>query len=172
METTREFLTRLGVEVSQTGHRRWPDRVKARIVAETLAPGATVNDVARKYELRPNHLSAWRRMAKDGDLVLPAPEAEAEFAPLVVFDPGPGHTVDNIVVGLPEEGVVFGGCLIRPGESGSLGNVADADITHWDRAVELVSGQFPDARIVIPSHGPPAGRELLEHTVELVREAR
>ena len=40
METTNEFLTRLGVEVSQTGNRRLPDRVKARIVAETFMPGA------------------------------------------------------------------------------------------------------------------------------------
>jgi len=80
METTRAFLKVLGGEVSDSGHRRWPDCVKARIVAETLAPGATVNDVARKYYLRPKHLSARGRLAKDGQLVLPAPDAGADFA--------------------------------------------------------------------------------------------
>ena len=38
METTTEFLTRLGVRVSQPGGRRWQDAVKARIVAERLEP--------------------------------------------------------------------------------------------------------------------------------------
>jgi transposase len=81
------FLTALGVEVFASGQRRWPDHVKAQAVAETLEPGATVSGVAARYEIMPSQLTAWRRLAKEGKLVLPAVEIdEPVFAPLVVRD--------------------------------------------------------------------------------------
>lgn len=84
------FLTSLGVEIYASGHRRWPNEVKALVVADTLEPGATVNAVADRYGMQPNQLSAWRRLAKQGKLVLPsAPTDEPVFAPLVVCDPAP-----------------------------------------------------------------------------------
>jgi transposase len=43
----------------------------------------------RKYDIRPNNLLGWRRLAKDGEPVLPAPEADTDFAPLVMFDERP-----------------------------------------------------------------------------------
>jgi transposase len=125
METTREFLKGLGVEISDSGHRRWPDCVKARIVAETLVPGATVNDVARRYDLRPNHLSAWRRMAKDGDLVLPALEAEADFAPLVLFDVEPTPAVKESAPVVPAIEVMVGAVAVRLDGATPAGRIAD-----------------------------------------------
>jgi len=43
--------------------RRWSADEKARIVAETFAPGATVAEVAAKHAIAPNLLFAWRREA-------------------------------------------------------------------------------------------------------------
>ena len=86
------FLRSLGVEIFESGHRRWPEAVKARAVAETLEPGATVNAVAERYGVKPNQLSAWRCLAKQGKLVLPATEMADEpvtFAPIVLCEPEP-----------------------------------------------------------------------------------
>lgn len=69
---------------TQRRNRKWPEELKAEIVAETLRPGATVNAVAARHGLAANQVSAWRRMARDGRLVLPAPEDAVEFVSLMV----------------------------------------------------------------------------------------
>ncbi len=74
---------------TQRRNRKWPDELKAEIVAETLRPGATVNEVAARHGLQANQVSAWRRMARDGRLVLPAPEDAVEFVSLMVATPEP-----------------------------------------------------------------------------------
>ncbi len=48
--------------------RRWSDDAKARIVAESYAPGALVSEVARRHEISPQLFSAWRKAARHGVL--------------------------------------------------------------------------------------------------------
>lgn len=50
----------LGVE----RRRVWSADDKARVVAETLAPGAQVSEVARRNDVAPSLLFAWRRQAR------------------------------------------------------------------------------------------------------------
>jgi metallo-beta-lactamase class B len=80
--------------------------------------------------------------------------------------PGPGHTVDNIVCYLPEEEVLFGGCLIKA-EGAGKGNLADADVKSWPGSVVGLHNQGWDIRYVVPGHGVVGDAGLLDYTVRL-----
>jgi transposase len=74
-------VRRLEVINGALGRRRWSDEAKARIVAESLAPGVVISEVARRHDLRPQQLFAWRHQARQGRLVLPS--EELAFVPVV-----------------------------------------------------------------------------------------
>jgi len=89
---------RLAVLEGPTGRRRWTEAAKARIVAESFASGARVAEVARRHGLRPQHLSSWRRQAREGrlcglELELP------DFARVELETTAPGCGTIEIVLG-------------------------------------------------------------------------
>jgi transposase len=65
------------------GRRRWPDELKVQIVTESFQPGAVVTDIARRHGCRPQQVHGWRRMARLGQLALPASGDTLSFVPLV-----------------------------------------------------------------------------------------
>ena len=81
MGATSEFLAPM--RRRSDGKRDWPLELKAQIVAETLIEGETVNAVAKRHELIPSTVSDWRRMAREGKLVLPNFEG-ISFVPVAV----------------------------------------------------------------------------------------
>ena len=99
---------------------------------------------------------------------LEAPGSAVRFGAAEVFYPGPGHARDNVLVWLPESGVLFGGCAVRSAAARDLGNTADADVAAWPGSIRRALARYGTAaRVVVPGHGQPGGPELLEHTVAL-----
>lgn len=82
---------------------------------------------------------------------------------------GEGHTRDNVVVYVPSERVLFGGCLIKE-LNASVGYLGDANVGTWSETVRGVKAAFGDIKMVIPGHGKAGGVELLDYTIQLFME--
>ena len=72
--------------MTATGRRRnrsWPEALKREIVAASLAPGASVSVVARRYDVNANQVFSWRKRYRD---VRPAAavKAAARLVPVMV----------------------------------------------------------------------------------------
>src|SRR6195952_2791396 len=83
-DAKREFR-RVEVRTGPVHRRRWSAEEKARIVEETLAPGARVSDVARRWQVCSQQVFGWRRAAcgKVATVVSRTTEAAApDFIPI------------------------------------------------------------------------------------------
>lgn len=84
------------------------------------------------------------------------------------YYPGAGHTPDNLVIWLPEQKILFGGCFVKPE---GLGNLGDAVIKDWPASAEKLIQRYSNAKIVVPGHGAMGDASLLEKTKQRALEA-
>lgn len=83
---------------ARNGRRTWSQEDKCRIVAETLVPGTSVAEVARRHNMNANMLFNWRREAREGRLpaVAPLPKAAGEATAMEFIPIGMiGHDEDT-----------------------------------------------------------------------------
>jgi transposase len=67
--------------------RRWSIEQKLAIVAETLRPGASATQVARRHGLSTGLLYTWRRLARDGALTMTPALPAVDFIPVRLTAP-------------------------------------------------------------------------------------
>lgn len=80
------------VTIDALGRRSGPRRQytldeKRQIVQETHVRGASVSVVARRHDLNPNQVFAWRRLYRQGLLKADATQASAQLLPVKVSTP-------------------------------------------------------------------------------------
>jgi metallo-beta-lactamase class B len=87
------------------------------------------------------------------------------------FYPGPAHTLDNIVVWLPAEQLLFAGCMVKSIASNNLGNVADGNVETYGQTISKLMLRYAHkVNIVVPGHGSYGGYSMLEHTLQLAKQ--
>lgn len=165
-------------EISEFLKNKWNVKVEALIV------GHFHDDCLGGIEyLHAHNVKSYasnKTIEKCKSLALPVPQVGFEKFLSLDFDgikiecyyPGGGHTEDNIVVYLPNEKILFGGCLVKSERSRGLGNTRDAVVEDWDKTIEQVKKQFPKMSVVVPGHGAIGDHQLLDHTIQLVKDDR
>jgi transposase len=105
--------------------RRWAVAKKLRIVEETLAPGTTVVEVARRNDVHPNLLHVWRNQARRGELTSGLTSGDRpQFAPLVVGSASdPSGSAKSAIAGTVVEVLLRNGRVMRVPEHVVLSRV-------------------------------------------------
>jgi transposase len=93
--------------------RRWSAEDKARIIAETLLPGARVSEVARRWQICSQQVFGWRRAARRDMRIAPATTAapvSSGFVPIIT-EANPVTPVPHMATSVIE--VRLAGAVVR-----------------------------------------------------------
>ena len=90
--------------------RRWSAEEKARIVEEALAPGARVSEVARRWQVCPQQVFAWRHAARREATTMPR---ETTSSAAVAFVPIVTETAPPEALAAPAIEVKLAGAVVR-----------------------------------------------------------
>jgi transposase len=103
--------------------RKWSAQEKVAIVAESLAEGAVVSEVARRHGLSPQQLFGWRSRLRDAVKgSAPSSDATPAFVPAIVEDEPPSSAAPALpaAVAMSAAGVApapieiaLGGVIVR-----------------------------------------------------------
>lgn len=86
---------------------------------------------------------------------------------VVILDPGPAHSPDNVVVWFPHARLLFGGCMVKA--SDSPGYLGEASLELWPAALDRLRALDP--AWIVPGHGRRFDPGVLDLTERVVREA-
>jgi transposase len=117
-------LRRIEVITGAERRRKWSAEEKAEIVAESLAEGAVVSEVARRHGLSPQQLFGWRarlRAAVKGSV--PSSDATPSFVPAIVASEPPSPAAPALTAAVMAMGaagvapasieIALGGVIVR-----------------------------------------------------------
>ena len=110
-------MTKVTVLSGPERRRRWTTADKLRLIAESSASGLSLADFARRHDVHPNLVHAWRRQAQAGEPSV-APDGEARFVPVLVAAGSSvaGATGDDAGVGSVVEVMLCNGRVLRVSE--------------------------------------------------------
>jgi len=82
--------------------------------------------------------------------------------------PGAAHAEENLVVYLPAQKILYGGCAIKGAEANSMGNLSDANLKAWPASLNWVKAIYPETQTVVPGHGKGADLSLIDKTLAMI----
>jgi glyoxylase-like metal-dependent hydrolase (beta-lactamase superfamily II) len=135
----------------------------ANVIAHALGRDYLTSDTARlRLDASRQELGPWiddktRLVAADRWLDAPETRLAVGGVDLVIRHAGPAHTAEDLVVWLPQRGVLFSGDLVFRGR---IPFVGQADSRQWIASLEKLIADAP--RTVVPGHGPASTDPLAD----------